>query len=874
MEKQWKIRSGWPFVARTAEVGAAVTRLFRAGEPGVLLTGAAGIGKSRLLAEIVGACRTDGAYVLVAGAAGGLPFPVTGEPATDGPVTGEGPGQAGTGVADVFATATRQLRAAAAGRACVLAVDDVHLLDDASVALVQHLAATAGVRILAATRTGHLATGPVRALLRRPFVRAMTVGALPRDAVAGCVEAALDGPVDGLTMHRLWRATRGNPLFLRHLLDAGLAGGALRRTDGMWRWTGAMRPGRELRDLVTGLLAATTAAEAAALAYAAHAEPVALEVLEALVDTAVLEELELRALIAVERHAERLVVRVGHPLYGAVLRAATGAQERPRIHRELARAARDGAAGPRTVAWRLAAGERIADAEVLAAAEQALADRDATLAGELARHVPGPAGVWLLGRAFVAQDRSVEAEELLGRHPDRPGPVVVRALNLLWNRRRPADAAQVVRGCAREGAPAPELRVARLAMAAFGGGPVPGPADLAEVAVDDPVVASVVDPLRALLLIHSGRPAYVADTFPAARMGAPRPWSSIRGTAVACRVRALQLTGRLDEASAAAEAGYRVAVTGPAAAEVALLASELGTCEMWAGRPARALPHFREARALLDEDSPVPLQVLVLAGYATCLAATGHPERAGTVLAEIGRRVPASSGPHDELRLAALQVEAWSGRPAAAAEDAARLGAAYRSAGRSTDAVQAFHLSARLRPTPAVAAALAEAAGGCDSELFRTFARHAGAAADADLDGLRSVVADLDRCGYRGLALEAASTAAGLAAAGGHDRVAAQLRVDVGRLHRWCDGYRPPWTVMAGPSAALTGRERQTCELAATGLPDDAIAERLGLSRRTVANHLHRAYAKLGVRGRRDLPAALGLPDPGLRVDPLWETAG
>ncbi|WP_407566823.1 AAA family ATPase [Polymorphospora sp. A560] len=866
MEKQWKLRSGWPFVARAAEVDAAAARLARVGEPGVLLTGAAGVGKSRLLAEIVDRCRADGAYVLVAGA-GGRPFP----PAAGS--AGETPWPAGADVADTFGTAARELRAAAAGRRCVLAVDDVHRLDATSVALVQHLAVTAGVRILAATRTGHLAAGAVPALRQRPFVRAMTVGALPRDAVADCVEQALDGPVDGLTTDRLWRATRGNPLFLRHLLDTGVATGALRRTAGVWRWAGAMRAGRELRDLVVDLLGASSPAEAAALAYVAHAEPVALGVLETLVDAAVLEELELRALIAVERDGERLVVRIGHPLFGEVLRAGAGAPARSRIYRELARAARGRATGPRTVAWRLAAGDRVTDAEVLGAAEEALAGCDAALAATLARHVDGPAGAELLGRALVAQDRAVEAEEQLGRHPlpNRPGQVVVRALNLLWNRRRPADAAKLVRGCTGDGAPA--LRVARLAMAAFGGAPMPGPAEMADLVVVDPVVASVVDPLRAFLLIHAGRPAYVADAFPADRVGAPRPWSSMRGAAVACRVQALQLTGRLDEAADAAGAGYRAAVAGAVPAEAALLAAELGACEMWAGRPGRALPHLREARALLDEDAPVAVQIRVLAGYATGLAATGHPDRAATVLAEVGRRVPTSSATDGVLRLAAVQVDAWSGRRAAA-EEAARLGTAYRLAGRPTEAAQAYYLAARLRPSPLVAAALAEVVAGCDSDLFQVFARHADAAATGDLDGLRAVAAELDGRGYRGLALEAVSTAAALATAAGHGRVAAGLRAEVGRLHRHCDGNRPPWTLVAGPSAALTGRERQTCELAAAGLPDDVIAGRLGLSRRTVANHLHRAYGKLGVRGRRDLPAALGLPSPGLRVDPLWETAG
>ena len=56
---------------------------------------------------------------------------------------------------------------------------------------------------------------------------------------------------------------------------------------------------------------------------------------------------------------------------------------------------------------------------------------------------------------------------------------------------------------------------------------------------------------------------------------------------------------------------------------------------------------------------------------------------------------------------------------------------------------------------------------------------------------------------------------------------------------------------------ALTRREREVAYLAATQEPSRAIAERLGLSPRTVDNHLARAYAKLGVASRGELAALL-----------------
>lgn len=49
----------------------------------------------------------------------------------------------------------------------------------------------------------------------------------------------------------------------------------------------------------------------------------------------------------------------------------------------------------------------------------------------------------------------------------------------------------------------------------------------------------------------------------------------------------------------------------------------------------------------------------------------------------------------------------------------------------------------------------------------------------------------------------------------------------------------------------LSPREMECVRLAGQGLEDKEIAARLGISPRTVGNHLHRAYAKLGVSDRK-----------------------
>jgi DNA-binding CsgD family transcriptional regulator len=69
--------------------------------------------------------------------------------------------------------------------------------------------------------------------------------------------------------------------------------------------------------------------------------------------------------------------------------------------------------------------------------------------------------------------------------------------------------------------------------------------------------------------------------------------------------------------------------------------------------------------------------------------------------------------------------------------------------------------------------------------------------------------------------------------------------------------------MLAAPDAVdLTPREREIALLAAAWASSQEIAGRLVISVRTVDNHLQKAYRKLGVTRRQDLPRVLsGTPE-------------
>jgi DNA-binding CsgD family transcriptional regulator len=75
----------------------------------------------------------------------------------------------------------------------------------------------------------------------------------------------------------------------------------------------------------------------------------------------------------------------------------------------------------------------------------------------------------------------------------------------------------------------------------------------------------------------------------------------------------------------------------------------------------------------------------------------------------------------------------------------------------------------------------------------------------------------------------------------------AQARAESQRV-----GLRP-----AAPQE-LTESERRVAELAATGLTNREVAERLFISPKTVEANLGRVYAKLGIRSRAELGALVG----------------
>ena len=95
------------------------------------------------------------------------------------------------------------------------------------------------------------------------------------------------------------------------------------------------------------------------------------------------------------------------------------------------------------------------------------------------------------------------------------------------------------------------------------------------------------------------------------------------------------------------------------------------------------------------------------------------------------------------------------------------------------------------------------------------------------------------------------------------DALGVQLWADKARAELRAAGQSIPEPARA-PRQPLSPQELQIAQMAASGLSNREIADRLFLSHRTVGAHLYRVYPKLGIASRSELPQALATSEPAL----------
>ncbi|MGH3885225.1 MAG: LuxR C-terminal-related transcriptional regulator [Pseudonocardiaceae bacterium] len=893
--------AAWPLVGRQDVMRRIAEAMRRPGCAGVVLVGAMGVGKTRLAMEALdeaGRRGLDTLWTVATEVVASIPY---------GPVVDllpqpeqEFPDEVPLTRLDLLQRTVRSLGVRRRGQGLVLGVDDAHLLDDASAALVHCLARTGTAQILATVRSGEHSPDAVTALWKDDLAARVEIEPLDENEVGQLVCAAVDGPVDGQTLHRLWRLSEGNPLFLRELVVEALETGTLVEAAGVWRCRDATMVGTRLAELVEARLRRLDPEVRAGLEALAVGEPLEASLLDALSAAmpadaratdagwrreSLMEIAERAGLVSVDVDGRRVRLRLAHPVYGEVLRATTPVLRARAIRRGLAEALQ--ATGCRRrddllrlACWRLEGGGRSDPDLLLTAALRAQTLFDPALTARLAQAaVEAGAGfdasliaaesLRMAGRARDAEDLLSELEPAARTEACRARVALARAANLVTGFGRAEDAEAVVSSAEHIVADKDfrdELRAMRGTIALAQGRS--RQALDAVLAVLDRPDASQRARVRALLVAV---PAWTQTGAAETAISTTEQLVTALGRSDEQLPEAVELlrlglcfaygvAGWFDDARTLATARYRASLDHLAHDLQAGWAAALGQVALASGSTRSAAGRLREAALLLRQESKV-FGVYSLAGclgsLAEAMALLGDLDAAQAALQEADAVTPEPCFvPHREA--GRVWVAACGGAVVTARTTALHMAATARTHG--SYAVEAFarHEAVRLGLVGEVADRLAVLADGVvDGRLVSAYAAHAVALVAGDAPALHKVSATFEELGAILIAAEVAAEAARAYQRAGRFASARAAAGRSQRLAERCEGCRTPGLECAVLPQPLTVREREISGLAAQGLSSQRIAERLVLSVRTVDNHLHHVYAKLGVSSRTELTTVL-----------------
>ncbi|MGQ0776757.1 MAG: LuxR C-terminal-related transcriptional regulator [Pseudonocardiales bacterium] len=860
----------WPLTGRAEElrrISGLIRR--RDGPAGVVLAGTAGVGKTRLVREVLAAEERRGTLIRWAVATASARVLPLGAFAAMLGVVSPDPSQLVRQAGDALL--------AGAGRAGVIvAVDDAHLLDELSALLVHQLVLRRAAAVVLTLRTGETAPDAVTALWKDEHLPRLELQPLSQEQTATLLEETLGEAVDSAAARRLWMITRGNVLYLRQLVDGELESGRLRQVAGVWQWSGEPKLSPGLVDLVRSRIGQLPDAQSDVVEVLAFAEPLGMPLLTGLTGAAAVEQAEARGLIEVYPDGRRLQVRLAHPLYGEVQRAQLGTLRARRLRGLIARAL--AATGGRRTGDTLCRAVLTLDSDLPAdpvlftdAARHATELGDLMLALRLARAAVAAGGGFesrrLLAEALAWAGRGAEADTELAAlavlartDVERAQVTIPRVETLTFTLGHPAEGAMVLDAAAStisDDVALLELAGMRSVLDAFFCRSVQAVQAATGVLADprcSPTAAQLASWGLATACGGLGRVDgfdknlrridLLADSFEIGLHQAVLVGSSW--------VRALLLAGHLDWAERISRR-YRERwqdTPGPGDVVTTALWAEVA---MSRGQIRTAVRCYRQIIAGIHGADPGGLVFHGLVTLTSALGMAGDATLARQTLVEMtAARHPAFRLREPHALLAGAWVAAAEGCLSEAVAQARH--AAEVAASQDQPAVEVFALhTAVCLGDRTVAERLALLATQVEGPRAPAAAAHAAALAADDGAALHAASVQLEQLGALLLAADAAAQAAAAHTRQGRRGSALAASSRAHRLAQACEGARTPALAAVAAPLPLTTREREVVTLAGGGLSNRQIAERLVVSVRTVEGHLYRASAKLGTSDRAEL---------------------
>lgn len=748
---------------------------------------------------------------------------------------------------------------APAGSKHVLVVDDGPMLDEISASTIYQLVRVYGVRCVITARTEHPFDGPL-ARLRDEGVLDVTELAGVSVPVAGAlVEAALGTVVEPASLRAIVELGAGNPLFLRELVRAVTQSDAAQTSATGLVVDAASLPSR-LRDIIALRFDSLTPDELALAELIAVAEPLPVALLGA---PRALAALDRAGLVARTADGE---VYLAHPLFAESLSALMTPERRDDTLSDAAArlltSARDDHRY-RAICLRLALPEPTTADELAWAASYAHQvddhDRAIVLADAAIALGSAPPFAALVVRAdalavagdFDAADSAFEyAASVASTDEDIANIVTRHGFYLAVRRQKPAQAVGMGMTALEAMRPSPtrDYLSGNVAKWRLMLGDAPE-LDLPSAA-DDPLSAFNTELFRLMAALFAGdlETARAAIAFVRPRAESVR--NVVRHGVEMIEFAeffALALDGHVGSALALAREKRGDLVE----ESVGMWGYGLALFTMHEGHLADALDLATTAveqltwRDFLGARGPA---IAVRAAAAEQLGRDADSHNARALLDDDSRENVVT-----DLQLAS--ADAWrlslAGNPDAAVAEVRR--AVVRGIEGRSFALAALtaHVAVRIGRADAIIDELRMIAAAPSGELVACIVEHAEALVNRNADAVLAAAERLAAAGLLAGATDAARQAAALARSQNRERLARRATLRASGWSRGLDGAR------ATVDDLLSDREWEIAGRAANRERSKEIADALGLSARTVDNHLTNIYRKLGVSSRDELRAEL-----------------
>ena len=267
----------WPLIGRSEEMRLIEAAISASDLSGIVICGAAGVGKSRIAREALSSAASKGCEVRWAvGTSSARTLPLG--------AFASWAGSAGIDNLQLVRAVIESLTSAVPGSTVVVGVDDAHLLDDLSIFVLHQIVQRGAAKVVLTVRDGEPIPAGIPDVWKGGHFDRLDLQPLSRDETTSLVSATLGGSVDPDAAQRLWDLTRGNVLYLRNIVEREVTDGRLAQQHGYWRWIGEPIVPPGLVELIESRIGALPASVSDVIDALAVGEPIELASLTRITD--------------------------------------------------------------------------------------------------------------------------------------------------------------------------------------------------------------------------------------------------------------------------------------------------------------------------------------------------------------------------------------------------------------------------------------------------------------------------------------------------------------------------------------------------------------------------------------------------------------